>query len=828
MKAGSSYSNLLMGVSQQVPHNRREGQHTEQINMIPDPVRGLTRRRGSIFQAEALVGTEPVDREAAAIKYRAKNFTCLGVDYIGLYRKAADAMEPVRVYRPDTKAFLTTTADAGALSILANGVAAVTAVGRFLLLAGVGHVPSTSTVDKLAATAGKTVVWIRGGAAKRRFSVKATTTGGVTYEASYTTPQASFPGTLDTTDIPYASAEYAKLVNDRVNTYNSSVTKWIGDAAAASTPAAIAEGLLTESMTSPDGFNSTERTALGITREAQYLVFTNCSAVEVSDDGDGTLIRGVAQRVLLADNLSTEHFYGKVVQVQGNNSKESYYVQAVPKGIAGAEVFGEVIWVEATGAEWTISSPWAIGTVQGGVFYLSGTHAGLATLAGISVPGMVPSTAGDLDSNPPPLFGAAPITYLGTFQDRLLVGSGGKLACSQTADYFAFGRTTVLTLPASDGFEMTTATGTDDLFRFDVVWEKGILIFGDSRQYSINGKVALTPTSAALPTVSSHNGAASIPPVVTGTSVFYAKQGTDSAACFELLPGQVADTTDSFEVSTQLDDYIIGQALEIVASPKPTNIMLRAAGNTQSLWVFSYLNAQDGRRQDAWHRWEFSQELGPLAGASVHDGELYLFFLRGALSPEDTDTRWTCDKLDLNSTTADTPYLDSQRPYTVPTTRAGWAAAFSTEIDESAWFGAKLDESQTILETLPGTPIMGTLFASYFTPTNPYPKDKDGRPILTGRLTVGKMIVACGETAGFEWTVESSGAEDETGVVTSRIVGDPLNLLGRINPVDFQRTLTVGRENKQYGLTISSINWLPLTVNGLDWEGQLFNRTRRI
>ena len=90
------------------------------------------------------------------------------------------------------------------------------------------------------------------------------------------------------------------------------------------------------------------------------------------------------------------------------------------------------------------------------------------------------------------------------------------------------------------------------------------------------------------------------------------------------------------------------------------------------------------------------------------------------------------------------------------------------------------------------------------------------------------MIVACGETAGFEWTVESSGAEDETGVVTSRIVGDPLNLLGRINPVDFQRTLTVGRENKQYGLTISSINWLPLTVNGLDWEGQLFNRTRRI
>jgi len=44
-KVSGSYASVVRGVSEQVPQDRRPGQHFEQVNMISDPVRGLARRQ---------------------------------------------------------------------------------------------------------------------------------------------------------------------------------------------------------------------------------------------------------------------------------------------------------------------------------------------------------------------------------------------------------------------------------------------------------------------------------------------------------------------------------------------------------------------------------------------------------------------------------------------------------------------------------------------------------------------------------------------------------------------------------------------------------------
>ena len=48
-KVSDSYDSLTRGVSQQSAHDRLPGQHWEQDNMISDPVRGLSRRHGSVW-----------------------------------------------------------------------------------------------------------------------------------------------------------------------------------------------------------------------------------------------------------------------------------------------------------------------------------------------------------------------------------------------------------------------------------------------------------------------------------------------------------------------------------------------------------------------------------------------------------------------------------------------------------------------------------------------------------------------------------------------------------------------------------------------------------
>ena len=66
MKASGSYASLVHGVSEQVPQQRKPGQVTEQVNLIADPVTGLTRRHGSRWQAEKAMGYDPALIDAIA------------------------------------------------------------------------------------------------------------------------------------------------------------------------------------------------------------------------------------------------------------------------------------------------------------------------------------------------------------------------------------------------------------------------------------------------------------------------------------------------------------------------------------------------------------------------------------------------------------------------------------------------------------------------------------------------------------------------------------------------------------------------------------------
>jgi len=93
MKTANSYGSLLRGVSQQVPQDRAEGQHGEQVNMLSDPVNGLTRRHGSKWLAEKLLTAQTAgelgsytDDTATWLSYEFDN---AGYQYVVLIRSGA-------------------------------------------------------------------------------------------------------------------------------------------------------------------------------------------------------------------------------------------------------------------------------------------------------------------------------------------------------------------------------------------------------------------------------------------------------------------------------------------------------------------------------------------------------------------------------------------------------------------------------------------------------------------------------------------------------------------------------------------------------------------
>lgn len=840
MKVANSYASLLRGVSQQVPQDRSEGQHTEQINMLSDPINGLARRHGSVWEAEQhLVDLLPEELDsyvADTANWTSLDFDSGGKEYVILARRGArpataNPLPLLLAYNKTDKTFLSLVRNVtdAALDLLeAAGISALTGVGRYLFMAGNGIATSGSSTEQwnTATNLSRGVVWVRGGAYSRTYTMKVRRQSGVVTAVSYTTPSSSYQGVLDTSDILTADPDYTKKVNDRVNSYNAAVTQWIGTAAGSIQPAAIATALTSAYNGVFPGH------AFRVGAHVCFDTVATIQSIEVDDGGDGSLIRGVADEVGSVDEVSVVHFVGKVVKVRTRNSSEAFYLTAVAKDSL-ATGYTEVTWVEGAGVTQAITSGLYSASVSGSSIYIASTPALLTAILAGTHPTFTTSGAGDTDSATAPFFVGRSITYLGTFQNRLLVGSGGVLAVSKTEDYLNFFRSTVLTLPADDPFEMLPQGSEDDELRYSTLYDQDLVIFGKKRQYVISGKSALTPTSANMAVMASYEGVADAAPMAAGGFIFYAKRGPTYSSLHQIQPGQIQDSPESFPASSQIDTYLQGGAIELASiTGSPSALFMRTTGYRNGLYTFAYLDKQDGRKMDSWNKWEFNEVLGSIIGFSVTSAGLLVFFLReGSLG----EIQVVADLCTLSTGLSSRPYLDSNRYLAseASTISGANSAYYSAAYDDSSirhLIGAPLEDVAALMAAYPGLDdglVVGANQTALFTPTNPFMRDGKGKAILSGRLAVGKVVVAFKDSTGFDSTV---GYMDQVFTVTTfngRILGDPTNVIG-IEPISTgQHNVPVGRETRQYVLTLMGRKWFPLTVTALEWVGQFFNRTQR-
>lgn len=841
MKVAKSYASLLNGVSQQVAHSRAPGQHTEQINMLSDPVNGLIRRRGSVFLNETLfktiTNTDPdyATLVADTATWSSLEWTTGSKDYVVLYRKgSADPSLPaIVVYNKTDNVFLTTVsypADTGLATLRANGIACIAPVGKYLYACVNGVVAAGNQTEKwnTQSNLNLAAVWIKQGIAKRTYKLTLVYTSGARQSVSYTTPAASYEGTLTTSDIPASASDYTKQVNDRVNAYNSAVTSWISTAAAQTTPQYIASQLATAISTYVAGGGiTTSGSTIGFAMNPAYY---SLKSIEVDDGGDGSAIRAVADEIDSTDKLTTQHHNNKVIKVRSKNSTEAYYLKSVSKtGVTSG--LSEVSWVESgTSTKYNFSSGLFNFTIYGDQFYMASSPSALNGLVpGGIVPQPISSDIGDDISNPQPAFVGKQITYLGVFQSRLLVGSGGTLTLSKTDDYLNFYRSTVLTVPADDSFEMTPQGSESDELRYSVLYDQNQVIFGKRRQYLISGAQSLTPTSANMPVMSNYRDVVDTPPIAAGGLIFYTKRTGGSSGFHQIQPGQNYNSPDSFPISSQLTDYITGGIVGMTYLPgTPSYLFARSDGYRNGLYVFSYLDVQGGRKLDSWSKWEFSSLLGNIIGISSLVDKLLIFSIRSRGSL----TYLAVDSVSLAASSTGIVYLDSQRSWgglsgsMQASTTGGFQAAYDSSTVKylRGDLLSVVNVASTDIWPRSGL-IVGAPIASYVTLTNPYMTDNKDKPILSGRLTVSKLLSAYKESSGLAWSIAHNNTTTDN-VFNGRIIGGT-NILG-VEPITTgQQSIPVGRETRDYSLTISSRKWCPLNITAIEWSGQFFNRTQR-
>jgi hypothetical protein len=943
MKVAGSVASLLGGVSQQVPKDRLPGQHGEQINMIPDPVRGLCRRRGTLREA-TLVGTGypgfDLDKDAAGrVSY---DFAYAGKDYVAIYKSQVGNSAPVaHVYDKTSKTFLSynkNPTDDGLTLAEVGGIRAITSVGKYLFMATDAPVVATDTPRWLGTPlADVAAVWVRGGVFGRSYTVDVTHTGGRNL-LTVTTPKAAYPTPLDTSfvsiyqqsgNVPVASripvtarrdpttglyvfkvphwgfnvssvgvgirdgeyasgiratadldppagtvlppnsywyapedardsvgvvqggrlcyvsddiavqpslfisyyalptvanANYTSQVSSVTEGYNAAVTAWISAGATAIKPESIAAEFVTAA------------TSLGIpaTRVGSTVIFSTAQEVVLKDGGDGTLLRGVGRTITDNSQLTLVHAVGKVVKVLPPGSDNAYYLEAFPK-VPGESGNTEVVWKEAAGYGQTLTGGLIYGHIAGGVLSVASSPTLLAALTSEVPPDWSPRLSGDGDNSKTPYFVGRSIDFMTVFQDRLVVVSGAVVSFSKVGEYLTFYRKSALTVTAGDSFELISQGSEDDTIRRGVLYDRNLVLMGNLRQYVVDGSRPVTALATSMPVMSNHPRTADAPPLAAGGVIFYGQSAGGSVALYQIQPGKSQNSTDSFPLSSQVSGYLRGDLIELLGTVKPTHLVVRATGDLSSLYVYTYLDSiQGGRVQGAWHTFKFGTALGPIAGFTRTPQGMLVFFLR----QDAVGSGWhiVADFLDLDTGLSELPYLDSMVPYIPPTTGAfthvglsSGVVAFSSK-GPHRLFGSPLQSVGDLVADYPSpphTPWAGYMSTASFVPTNPFYRGADGKPIVSGPLTIGALTVNVSNSSGFTAVVATDAGVDTT-EYTGRVLGAVTNQVDAEVISSGAESVIIASETQEYTLTIAARSWLPLTITTIEWRGQLFNRTRNI
>ena len=688
-KVSGTYPSLSRGVNQQPFEARLDGQHGEQVNMWSDPVRGLSRRRGTTLQycyTDNVFGPsyhQLSDYQKRELRdfyasYRTVPYVTNGLELQVHYPTKpqptwmqslfAGGSGGIRVTRKiqgsgplqpgaDVEAVGFGVHDAAEYNAtraaMFKGIAAACQVGRFMLF-----MPNETEFTVPAETnywAAKDnshwAVEIKHGVPNRKYSVSYRADGDE-YSWSYTTPSSAYNGVLNTSDIPPSDPEYQKKVNDRVNAYNSAVTQWITTAAQQTRPSYIVNQLRANGLDAPlvavgsAVFGGTSH----IIENTIVVVNTNGRTVNPSadDGGDGSNVQVTGSTVSSLDKLTSTHYYGKVVRIKPQRGDQSFYMKAVTAdGTRSGAIWGKVRWEEcpATKQE-AIVNPMLVMAVKNPqtgsltrVGIARATPSGIDYLASnkilndptvLTLPQFNGRVVGDIDSSPAPRFFGKQVSWMGMFQDRLCVAAGNTIDMSEVGNYFNFFRTQTLTVPNNDPVSIFALGSETDTIRHSVIFDRNLLLFGDNQQYSIDGRNPVAPSTSTIIQSSAIEDATDCPPVTGGSLVFFGKRREGSAEIFQMEVGNVADTSNFTGLGLQLSDYLPGRPAQLLYVASPSTLFVRVSEAPHSVFVFRFIDQNRQRILDSWSRFDYHPAFGLIYGMFYHEDSLYFRIAREA------------------------------------------------------------------------------------------------------------------------------------------------------------------------------------------------------
>lgn len=707
-----SHKSLLQGVSQQVPRERLEGQVGAQLNMLSDAVTGPRRRPGA-----------QLVRTIAAPGATPGTIIGWDTDIGGQVVKLLLNITTGTITMLDTAYATIQTLTSPYLIAASRKSIRVTTVGERMVIANLANKPTLGPAAAIPDNTKAGFFYIKAGAFAKTYTVTAKI-NGVDYTATYTTPSGAGAG-----DAALSTAEYIA---------SQLVTKFTTAPVSAPATCTVVGAFVYIAST------ASHTLTLSTDSYSAYIVTSAAAYLQSASELPARLPAAAHGYTIGTTSVRSPVYY------RYDNTKTQWLESGSVDAPASLLNMPVIIRRNLADTAWEFDP-----TPYEGRF------------------------AGDAVSNPTPPFITRGITGIGSFQSRLVLLSGPTASLSGSNKPERWFRSTLTELIDSDPIQVGASANSSAAYQYAVPFQKDLLLFADKYQALIpSGNTALTPRNATVVITSNFESDLGAQPISLGRTLMYAlPRSTDFYGILEMLPSQYTDSQYiSQDVTAHLPKYMPGRCTWSVSSSVSSLALFGSDGDTYSCTVHEYLWGDQGKAQQAWHKWSFPY---PISDAFFSGALVTLVFVQnGMIALCTVDPRAGA----LTSEAETRPYLDMYYPLTVAASQVTLNAdlltfdpniAGRTLLSQSTgdlageWIGTKpVGPGASVLTTVgtgfpAGDVYAGIPFTSTLSPSPPTVKDSNGVVISSNKLTLLRYMVGTVKSGAFNALVRDAGVDAE-------------------------------------------------------------------
>lgn len=432
---------------------------------------------------------------------------------------------------------------------------------------------------------------------------------------------------------------------------------------------------------------------------------------------------------------------------------------------------------------------------------------------------------GDDVSNPQPSFVGETIANIGFGKNRLWMLSKDNIAGSKAGEYFDFFGSTVMDVLDSDPIDVSAASEQVNLLRAMKIFDKGILLFSNERQFSCSsGDQPFTPKAVAADETTAYGFDPATEPLKLGSDIYFVSPRTDYLAVREymIMPDTLA--SDAPDITSHVSKYIPTGEVQMFGCNTMDCLFLHTSGLSSTLFAHFFLWNESKKVMQSWRKWTFEKEI---IGFQVFGTVLHILFY-------DAVNGYSLHKMRLENTTlAGLPFRLNLDGLTLLTDGAlnGDDTEFtlpeSCGVDPALYQLVKADtyEEYTGAWTLNGTTLsvtaedmteqsfyFGRRYTAQYRFGQPFMRRDDSeQAYFDGRLTWRKLILHFKDTGYFKVAISSTGRDTTyEPVMTGVRVAE--SVIGAIKLLSGEQAFAIHGDQKDCTVEIQSDSYLPFYI----------------